>query len=74
MSVFHFHLFCVWYISSFHLVRDSPGSSISGDLNVATALVDAFQHGDYWTRQIPEHWLKLVDKIPKFSGIFQKMG
>lgn len=47
---------------------------ISGDPNVATALVDAFRHGDYRTRQIAEHALKHVDRIPKFSGIFQNMG
>ncbi|GMH20505.1 hypothetical protein Nepgr_022346 [Nepenthes gracilis] len=40
------------------------------DANVGTALVDAFQHGDYHTRQIAECALKHIDKIPNFSGIF----
>ncbi|XP_010270500.1 PREDICTED: U-box domain-containing protein 43-like isoform X2 [Nelumbo nucifera] len=47
---------------------------VSGDPNVSTALVDAFRHGDYRTRQIAERALKHVDKIPNFSGIFQNMG
>lgn len=47
---------------------------ISGNQNVATALVDSFRHGDYRTRQIAERALRHVDKIPNFSGIFQKMG
>lgn len=56
------------------LRNENIAYEISGDLNVATALVDAFRHGDYRTRQIAEHALKHVDRIPKFSGIFQKMG
>ncbi|XP_074573283.1 U-box domain-containing protein 43-like [Curcuma longa] len=47
---------------------------ISGDQNVGTALVEAFRHGDYRTRQIAERALKHVDKLPNFSGIFTKMG
>ena len=47
---------------------------VSGDPNVSTALVDAFQHADYRTRQIAERALKHVDKIPNFSGIFTNMG
>ncbi|GAB2300467.1 U-box domain-containing protein 44 [Dionaea muscipula] len=43
---------------------------VSSDANVATALVDAFQNADYRTRQIAERALKLVDRIPNFSGIF----
>lgn len=47
---------------------------ISNDQNVGTALVDAFQHGDYRTRQIAERALKHVDRIPNFSGIFPNNG
>ncbi|KAG6502581.1 U-box domain-containing protein 44-like isoform X1 [Zingiber officinale] len=47
---------------------------VSGDQNVGTALVEAFRHGDYRTRQIAERALKHVDKLPNFSGIFTKMG
>lgn len=47
---------------------------VSDDPNVGTALVDAFQHADYRTRQIAERALKHVDKIPNFSGIFPNMG
>ncbi|RWR98103.1 U-box domain-containing protein 44-like protein [Cinnamomum micranthum f. kanehirae] len=63
----------VWAVERL-LRTEDIAYEISGDLNVATALVDAFQHGDYRTRQIAEDALKHVDKIPKFSGIFQKMG
>ncbi|CAI0434860.1 unnamed protein product [Linum tenue] len=47
---------------------------ISGDNNVGTALVDAFQHADYRTRQIAERALRHVDKIPNFSGVFPNLG
>lgn len=47
---------------------------ISGNQNVGTALVEAFRHGDFKTRQIAERALKHVDKLPNFSGIFSKMG
>ncbi|XP_057794703.1 U-box domain-containing protein 44-like [Salvia miltiorrhiza] len=47
---------------------------VSGNPNVSTALVDAFQHGDYRTRQVAERALKHVDKIPNFSGIFANMS
>ncbi|GAA0156384.1 ubiquitin-protein ligase [Lithospermum erythrorhizon] len=43
---------------------------VSSDPNVSTALVDAFQHGDYRTRQIAERALQHVDRIPQFSSIF----
>ncbi|KAI3517024.1 hypothetical protein L1887_16230 [Cichorium endivia] len=43
---------------------------VSGDPNVSTALVQAFQHGDYQTSQISECALKHIDKIPNFSNIF----
>ncbi|KAF6159789.1 hypothetical protein GIB67_030047 [Kingdonia uniflora] len=44
---------------------------VAGDPKVSAALVDAFRHGDYRTRQIAERALKHVDRIPNFSGIFQ---
>ncbi|XP_075518743.1 U-box domain-containing protein 44-like [Primulina tabacum] len=47
---------------------------VSGNPNISTALVDAFQHGDFRTRQIAERALKLLDKIPNFSGIFPSIG
>ncbi|XP_020596725.1 U-box domain-containing protein 44-like [Phalaenopsis equestris] len=47
---------------------------ISGDQNVGTALVEAFRHGDYRTRQIAERALKHVDKLPNFSAIYPKVG
>ncbi|GFP82736.1 U-box domain-containing protein 44 [Phtheirospermum japonicum] len=47
---------------------------VADDPNIGTALVDAFQHGDYRTKQIAERALKHVDKIPNFSGIFPNQG
>lgn len=43
---------------------------VSGNPNVSNALVDAFQHEDYRTRQIAERALKHVDRIPNFSSIY----
>ncbi|KAJ6731197.1 RING-TYPE E3 UBIQUITIN TRANSFERASE [Salix viminalis] len=54
--------------------RGNIAYDVSGDQNVSTALVDAFQHADYRTRQVAERALKHVDKIPNFSGIFPIMG
>lgn len=59
----------VWAVERI-LRSEDIAYEISGDSNVSTALVDAFQHADFPTRQIAEHALKLVDKIPNFSGIF----
>lgn len=59
----------VWVVERL-LRTEDIAYEVSGDPNVSTALVDAFQHGDYRTRQIAEHALKHVDKIPNFSGIF----
>ena len=53
---------------------DEIAYEISGNQNVGTALVEAFRHGDYRTRQVAERALKHVDKLPNFSGIFSKMG
>ncbi|CAA0830086.1 U-box domain-containing protein 43 [Striga hermonthica] len=47
---------------------------VTDNPNISTALVDAFQHGDYQTRQIAERALKHVDKIPNFSGVFPNHG
>ncbi|KAK6939095.1 U-box domain [Dillenia turbinata] len=47
---------------------------VSGNPNVSTALVDAFQHADFRTRQVAERALKHIDKIPNFSGVFANMG
>jgi len=63
----------VWAVE--RLMRtDDIACEVSADQNLSTALVDAFQHGDYRTRQTAERALKHVDKIPNFSGIFQNMG
>lgn len=63
----------VWAVERI-LRSDDIAYEVSGDPNVSTALVDAFQHGDYRTRQIAERALKHVDKIPNFSGVFPNMG
>ncbi|XP_059637202.1 U-box domain-containing protein 44-like [Cornus florida] len=63
----------VWVVERL-LRTDDIAYEVSGDPNVSTALVDAFQHGDYRTRQIAERALKHIDKIPNFSGVFPNMG
>ncbi|XP_030527180.1 U-box domain-containing protein 44 [Rhodamnia argentea] len=63
----------VWAVERL-LRTEDIAYEVSGDPNVSTALVDAFQHADYRTRQIAERALKHVDKIPNFSGIFPNMG
>ncbi|KAF5740965.1 U-box domain-containing protein 44 [Tripterygium wilfordii] len=63
----------VWAIERL-LRTDSIAYDVAGDPNLSTALVDAFQHADYRTRQIAESALKHVDKIPNFSGIFPNVG
>lgn len=63
----------VWVVERL-LRTEDIAYEISGDPNVSTALVDAFQHGDFRTRQIAERALKHVDKIPNFSGIFPNAG
>ncbi|CAA3025128.1 U-box domain-containing 44-like [Olea europaea subsp. europaea] len=63
----------VWAVERL-LRTDDIAYEVSGDPNIGLALVDAFQHGDYRTRQIAERALKHVDKIPNFSGIFANMG
>ncbi|XP_057974467.1 U-box domain-containing protein 44 [Malania oleifera] len=63
----------VWAVERI-LRSEDIAYEVSGDPNISTALVDAFQHADYRTRQIAERALKHVDKIPNFSGVFQNMG
>ncbi|KAJ4837695.1 U-box domain-containing protein 44 [Turnera subulata] len=63
----------VWAVERL-LRTEDIAYEVSGDPNVSTALVDAFQHADYRTRQIAERALKHVDKIPNFSGVFPNMG
>ncbi|XP_071710068.1 U-box domain-containing protein 44-like [Rutidosis leptorrhynchoides] len=63
----------VWMVERL-LRTEDIAYEVSGDPNVSTALVDAFQHGDYRTRQIAERALKHIDKIPNFSGIFPNIG
>ncbi|XP_071733053.1 U-box domain-containing protein 44-like [Rutidosis leptorrhynchoides] len=59
----------VWVVERL-LRTEDIAYQVASDPNVSTALVDAFQHGDYRTRQIAEHALRHVDKIPNFSGIY----
>ncbi|CAI9296327.1 unnamed protein product [Lactuca saligna] len=59
----------VWVVERLLRIEDIA-YDVSGDLNVSTALVHAFQHGDYQTRQTAERALKHVDKIPNFSSLF----
>ncbi|KAK9270849.1 hypothetical protein L1049_026435 [Liquidambar formosana] len=63
----------VWAVERI-LRTDDIAYEVSGDPNVSTALVDAFQHGDYRSRQIAERALKHVDKIPNFSGVFPNIS
>lgn len=63
----------VWVVERI-LRSEEIAYEVSGDPNLSTALVDAFQHGDYRTRQIAERALKHVDRLPNFSGVFPNMG
>lgn len=63
----------VWVVERL-LRSDEIAYEVSGDPNVSTALVDAFQHADYRTRQIAERALKHVDRLPNFSGVFPNVG
>ena len=62
----------VWAVERL-LRTEDIAYEVSGDQNLSTALVDAFQHGDYRTRQIAERALKHVDRLPNFSGVFPNM-
>ncbi|ONK55986.1 uncharacterized protein A4U43_C10F2970 [Asparagus officinalis] len=61
----------VWAVERILRIEDIA-CEISADQNVGTALVEAFRHGDYRTKQIAERALKHVDKLPNFSGIFPR--
>ncbi|KAL0913331.1 hypothetical protein M5K25_016782 [Dendrobium thyrsiflorum] len=63
----------VWAVERI-LRTEAIAYKISVDQNVATALVEAFRHGEYRTRQIAERALKHVDKLPNFSAIYTKVG
>ncbi|KAK6939213.1 U-box domain [Dillenia turbinata] len=63
----------VWAIERL-LRTEEIAYEVSGNPNVSTALVDAFQHADFQTRQVAERALKHIDKIPNFSGVFANMG
>nr|GFC75404.1 U-box domain-containing protein 44-like [Tanacetum cinerariifolium] len=63
----------VWMVERL-LRTEDIAYEISGNPNVGTALVDAFKHGDYRTRQIAERALRHIDKIPNFSGVFPNAG
>lgn len=60
----------VWAVERILRTEEEIVYEVSGDPKLSTALVDAFQHADYRTRQIAENALKHVNKIPNFSGIF----
>lgn len=63
----------VWTVE--RLLRSAEiASVVTDDPNTGTALVDAFQHGDYRTRQIAERALKHIEKIPNFSDIYPNRG
>ncbi|KMZ57738.1 U-box domain-containing protein 44 [Zostera marina] len=61
----------VWAVEKI-LRTDDISNEIADDQDMLTALVEAFQHGDHKTKQVAERALKRVDKLPNFSGIFQK--
>ncbi|KAL8491524.1 hypothetical protein ACS0TY_023220 [Phlomoides rotata] len=63
----------VWTVERLLRSKDIA-REVADDPNIGTALVDAFQHGDYRTRQIAERALKHVDKIPNFSDIYPDKG
>ncbi|KAK1321693.1 U-box domain-containing protein 44 [Acorus calamus] len=63
----------VWAVERI-LRSEDIAFEVSGNQNVGTALVEAYRHGDYRTKQVAEWALKRIDKLPNFSGIFQKMG
>lgn len=63
----------VWIVERI-LRIDDLARAISADPKTNTALVDAFRHGNYNTRQVAEQALKHLNKIPNFSGVFNKIG
>lgn len=67
------HKRSVWAIERI-LRSEDIACEISSDLRISTALVEAFNHSDYQTKQIAEKALTLIDRLPIFSGIFQRTG
>ncbi|CAH8347018.1 unnamed protein product [Eruca vesicaria subsp. sativa] len=63
----------VWVVERILRIEDIA-KEVAEEPNVSAALVDAFQNGDFRTRQIAENALKHIDKIPNFSGIFPNMA
>lgn len=63
----------VWMVERL-LRTEDIAYEVASDPKVGTALVDAFKHGDYRTRQIAERALTHIDRIPKFSGVYPNMG
>ncbi|KAK6160840.1 hypothetical protein DH2020_004221 [Rehmannia glutinosa] len=61
----------VWSVERL-LRNDEIAYEVSGDPNISTALVDAFQHGDYRTRQIAER-LKTCRQNPKLLWYLSKL-
>ncbi|CAH8357349.1 unnamed protein product [Eruca vesicaria subsp. sativa] len=63
----------VWLVERILRIEDIA-REVAEQPNVSASLVDAFQNGDFRTRQIAENALKHLDKIPNFSGIFPNMA
>lgn len=61
----------VWAVERI-LRTEDIANEISRDQSVGSALIEAFRHGDYVTKQIAERALKHVDRLPNFSDVFQK--
>ncbi|KAG1359503.1 U-box domain-containing protein 44-like [Cocos nucifera] len=61
----------VWAVERI-LRTEDISNELSGDQSVGSALIEAFRHGDYVTKQIAERALKHVDRLPNFSDVFQK--
>jgi hypothetical protein len=54
------------------LHNDEIARTISTDPNLHTALIEAFKYGNTNTRKKAEEALKLLNKIPVFSGTFHQ--
>ncbi|KAF8112387.1 hypothetical protein N665_0064s0022 [Sinapis alba] len=63
----------VWLVERIFRI-EAIAREVAEQPNVSASLVDAFQNGDFRTRQIAENALKHIDKIPNFSGIFPNMA
>jgi hypothetical protein len=61
----------VWMVE--RILRDPDlARSIAMDASVHTALVDAFRYGNNNAKQLAERALKVLNRIPTFSGVFTK--